>query len=273
MRELRRKNVERRQPQLIRGADGRLRSASSSDDIGDIWAEQRRIKLQEAIEEDKKRAANKAKRKARWQKLLRKGKKGTTRRGGSDRETGSEKARLALPKWLSKRRKKQYLLAAAVVGVLVVGYGGFWLLGGRGAESAKKTTSETLGVDSVKPEYDTVLPLGKTIQGLGGWARVSPPDKAPVFAYADKIDGVQIRVSQQPLPSSFKKDLPEKLAELAEQFNAKEKLTVGDTTMFVGTSIKGPQSAVLSKKNLLILISSDAKLSNKQWTDYIWILQ
>jgi hypothetical protein len=285
MREFKRRKSERPLSRLIRGADGRLRAAGSSDDIGDIWAEQRRIKLQEAIEEDKRRAAKKAARKTRWHRLLRKSKR-TARSGGSEGGS-SDKAleikinlpsKLPLPKLaglgVSQRYKKRYLIAVIIVGALALGYGSFQLVA-RGADrTAKKTTtSETLGVDSVRPDYDTILPLGKTIQELGGWGRVSPPGKAPVFAYVDSIDGVHIRVSQQPLPASFKKDLPGQLAGLAEQFNAKEKLTAGDTTIYVGTSIKGPQSAVLSKKSLLILISADSKLSNKQWTDYIWILQ
>ncbi|HSX35585.1 MAG TPA: hypothetical protein VLH84_01465 [Patescibacteria group bacterium] len=46
---------------LSRGADGRLKPAADTD-LSDVWAEQKRIRLREAIEEDKRKAAKKAKR-------------------------------------------------------------------------------------------------------------------------------------------------------------------------------------------------------------------
>ncbi len=51
---------QRPKVRLHRGIDGRLRSSSvesAESDIGDLWAAQKRIRLAEAIEEDKKRAA------------------------------------------------------------------------------------------------------------------------------------------------------------------------------------------------------------------------
>lgn len=275
MREFKRKKSERQLPRLIRGADGRLRATNATnDDIGDIWAEQRRIKLQEAIEEDKRRAVKQAARKARWHKLLKRG----ARKGGSGSPLPGASGGKTLQRVSLKRRprlpkihKKQYLIAGGLAGIVVAGFIGLQILGGD--EPQKSTTREVLRADEQAPQYKTVLPIGKTVEQLGGWRLVSPPGKPPVFAYVDEIEGVHIRVSQQPLPQSFKEETAAKLAELAEQFNAQEKLTAGDTTVYVGTSIKGPQSAVLSKKNLLILISADARLTTKQWTEYIWLLQ
>ena len=46
---------------LARGADGRLRKSEDTD-IGDLWAEQERIRLRQAIEDDKRKVEKKKKR-------------------------------------------------------------------------------------------------------------------------------------------------------------------------------------------------------------------
>lgn len=119
------------------------------------------------------------------------------------------------------------------------------------------------------PKYQTVLPDGKTLAKLGGWRRVSPPDDSPVYAFEDKIGDVGISVSQQPLPKSFQANPHDHVAKLAKRFNAADKLTAGDTTLYVGTSVKGPQSVILTKAGLLILIKSKQKVSDAKWIDYV----
>lgn len=123
------------------------------------------------------------------------------------------------------------------------------------------------------PPYSTVLPAGKTAKSLGGWARVSPPGKNPVYAYIDKIDNVHLNVSEQPLPASFQSDTATKIAQLAQNFNATDKFTDGNTTVYVGNSVAGPQSVILAKDKLLILIKSTDPLTNNQWAAYISSLQ
>jgi len=119
------------------------------------------------------------------------------------------------------------------------------------------------------PQYKTVLPGGKSISELGGWTRVSPPDKDPVFAYTDKINNVSIGVSQQPLPQSFKTDTASHVTDLAKKYNATTEITTSDTVAYLGTSTKGPQSVIFTKKGLLILIKSQKKIDNAAWKDYI----
>jgi len=279
MREFRRKNVERQKPHLIRGPDGRLRSATSRDDIGDIWAEQRRIRLQEAIEEDKRRAAKAAARKERWQKLFKRGKKAPSRRP-ADGESGKKvveinislPAKVQLPK-LSKAkrpRKKHVAIAAAVLAVMAAAYGGFLFFSSRPESLAQKEASNgTLGAADKQPRYDTLLPERKTIEELGGWARVSPPDKEPVFAFIDQVNGVQVNVSQQALPQSFDGDGRAAAAEIAKEFGANESIAVDTTTVYIGTSAKGPQSVIFVKGELLILIKSTSRLTNDQWAAYV----
>lgn len=119
-----------------------------------------------------------------------------------------------------------------------------------------------------KPTYQTVLPEDKSISQLGGWKRISPPGKDPVFAFADTIDGVPVSVSQQPLPSSFKGDAVSQTAEIAKKFNATDKIEAGGLDVYVGTSIKGPQSVIFTKDNLLVFIKSEKKIQDASWAAY-----
>ena len=123
------------------------------------------------------------------------------------------------------------------------------------------------------PGYTTVLPAGKTINDLGGWVRVSPQDRNPVYAYTDNVGGARVDVSEQPLPESFQSNLAVSLARLADSFDANGTLTAGGGTVYIGTSAKGPQSLILNKDNLLILIKSTSPLADKKWTAYIDSLQ
>lgn len=123
------------------------------------------------------------------------------------------------------------------------------------------------------PKYSTALPAGKTIQQLGGWARVSPPGRSPVYAYVDKVGDVRVDVSEQPLPANFKNNTDDQIAQLAQNFSANDKVMAGDTAVYIGTSAEGPQSVILTKKKLLILIKSTSFITNEQWISYVNSLQ
>lgn len=119
------------------------------------------------------------------------------------------------------------------------------------------------------PDFQTVLPGTKSINELGGWERISPPEKDPVFAYVDTVNGVPVSISQQALPVSFRNDVNGQVAELAKKFNATTKIDAGGTTVYVGTSAKGPQSAILTKNGVLILIKSQSKIDDAAWAEYV----
>ncbi|HEX7484396.1 MAG TPA: hypothetical protein VF281_04585 [Candidatus Saccharimonadales bacterium] len=154
--------------------------------------------------------------------------------------------------------KKAILLTMG--GIIVVVIGTSLLLQHRQAEINSKAKL---------PEFQTVLPGTKSISELGGWQRISPPEKDPVFAYADMIGDTPISISQQPLPASFRSDVNGQVAELAKKFNATTKIEAGDTKVYVGTSAKGPQSAILTKNGLLILIKSQSKIDDAAWAEYV----
>ena len=119
-----------------------------------------------------------------------------------------------------------------------------------------------------QPTFSTILPKGKSIKDLGGWSRVSPTISDPVFAFNDKIAGVSVTISEQPLPKAFEGNPDAQVAELTKG-GAYNEITAGNTKAYVGTSSQGPQSVVFSKKNLLILIKSHQKIDNKDWSQYI----
>lgn len=136
-----------------------------------------------------------------------------------------------------------------------------------GSKNASTATDQNAIVENL--EYQTVLPDGKTISELGGWRRVSPAESDPVYAYLDTLENVPISISQQPLPQSFKGSTEDQMAELAKKFNATTNLDAGSTKIHLGTSSKGPQSIILTKNGLLILIKSQQKISDKAWIKYV----
>lgn len=119
------------------------------------------------------------------------------------------------------------------------------------------------------PNFRALTPKGSTVEELGGWQRVSPPGKDPTFAFTDTIEGVTISVSQRTLPPEFKKNTAKEVSNLAKSYHANRQLKAGDTTFHIGSSAKGPESVIFSKRSLLILIKSQAAISDEAWVSYI----
>lgn len=128
---------------------------------------------------------------------------------------------------------------------------------------------ETATASSDTPTFATITPNAESSTKVGGWQRVSPSYAAPVYAYADTIAGVSVTVSEQQLPASFKTDPSGQLQKMATAYNATEQLATGNTKMYIGTSVNGPQSVILIKNNLLILIKSEKVIDNKSWLHYV----
>lgn len=143
------------------------------------------------------------------------------------------------------------------------------LQSGKPSSDANATIGSPLDrLERGTPDYPTVLPAGATAEELGGWTRISPPDRNPVFAYTDEIDGVPVSISQQPLPDEFKQNITAKVESMAYEFRANEKLTVKQSTLYIGSSAGGPQSVIMEKNGLLILMKSTAPIESKKWGDY-----
>jgi len=118
------------------------------------------------------------------------------------------------------------------------------------------------------PEFAVLTPSGQGVAGLGGFAKVSPEGKAPVYAYVDEIEKVRIRVSQQELPDKFKNG-PAELEKMAKDFNANRTIKSDIATVYIGQSLNGPQSLLFQKDNLLVLIASDQPIADSSWQQYL----
>ena len=82
-------------------------------------------------------------------------------------------------------RRRYIRIAIAAVFVIIVAAITINILSKNAANSeapAPGTTSEVTEADkkALVPYYETLLPEGKTIESLGGWTRVSPPDRNAV---------------------------------------------------------------------------------------------
>ena len=161
----------------------------------------------------------------------------------------------------SLARNKWVILATVAVLIICSGCTAYYFL-------TRDQPSPPAAAPLDKLEYQTVVPKDKSIQQLGGWQRVSPPDGTPVFAYEDAIDGVRISVSQQPLPDNFIEGTDAQLDALAKSFGATDEIKATGIKVYLGTSAKGPQSAILIKNGLLILIKSEKKIDNQSWAKY-----
>jgi|GEM_PF-1296447 len=172
--------------------------------------------------------------------------------------------------------RRKIVIAAAVIVVVHIGYQALFGPKTPATPSSKSNTSATATptpkLSKGTPTYKTMLPAGKTIQSLGGWTRVSPPNRNPVYAYVDKLGGIQIDVSEQPLPANLKND-DNAVEQLAQGFNATDKISAGGSVAYIGTSSNGPQSVIFVKNNLLILMKSVSPASDALWAAYINSLQ
>lgn len=271
---------DRPRPILRRSADGRLKSAHEELEVADIWAEQKRIQLAEAITRDRAKAA----------------KKHHSRRDASLSHTKQSsnvvkeiEVHISFPSTLEFVRRMRQRMPSLAVPHLSIRQ---WIWGaiilflcifvvttqsiykhnnGQSSSGAiQAQASKATAPGGTQPSYPTVLPTGKTIQQLGGWGRVSPPDKNPVFAYSDTLSKTHIVVSEQPMPTNYQSDL----SQIAKQFNATQKLTMADGSIaFIATGASGSQSIVTSKNDLLLLLRSSGNIANQIWVDYISTLQ
>jgi hypothetical protein len=158
-------------------------------------------------------------------------------------------------------------LLVSIVTIVILAGGMIAFLDYQLNNNGNSENSTSNNVDA--PKYETVLPSGKSIDALGGWSRISPPENDPVYAFTDTVNGISVNVSEQPLPQSFKGKVDTEVAEIAKKFNATSTLDANGTKVYIGTSAKGPQSLIFVKNNLLILIKSQQKIDDSTWIEYV----
>lgn len=124
------------------------------------------------------------------------------------------------------------------------------------------------------PSFAVLLPEGKTAADVGGFTKISPNNGgAPAYTFVDKIGSIEVQVTQQQLPDSFKVNPSSEVEKLAIGFNATQSVKTTKREFFIGTSAQGPQSVITYTKDLLIFIKSGGKVTNEAWQRYIEDLQ
>lgn len=177
-----------------------------------------------------------------------------------------KKPSFKIPPALMARKK---WVISGVVGVILVSGAVTTLLITK--DSGK--TSDKPGVladTDQKADFAYSLPKGDS-EGLEGAVRFDSQRK--VVNYRDSIGGVAITISQQPLPEGFKQDTDSKVKKMAEDFSATKTIATANPTAYIGTSEKGPQTVIFSKKGLLVFIQSTKKIDDHDWAEYITSLQ
>lgn len=260
---------------LVRGADGKLRTVSTENDaiLKELWDEQGRALNTEptTLKQDVKNYFKNKKQKSTKTKQA----SGSTK--GQKPKSQNKVATIAvtipslkIPSWLNpKKLPKKYVIAGVSTIALI---GTIWLAWPSGGSPplTDEQQGEVAGQIQFKvtPEYAVMSPGGAGVESLGGYALISPPGEPKVYAYTDTIGGVPIKVSQQELPDSIGQD-ELKLRDLASNFNATEQIQVDDRSAYVGRSVNGVQSVIFARENIMVLIASDAEISNKDWVTYL----
>lgn len=160
------------------------------------------------------------------------------------------------------KRKTKFIVAFSVILLVLAIVGGVVLFN---TLKANNSTVQT----GVQPNFRAVLPASTSIEDLGGWQKLTPPNSDPFYVYIDEIDSILVNVSQQSLPSGFSSDVDTKVSEVAKGYNATSTLDANGTKVYIGNSAKGPQSVIFSKNGLLILIVSQQKIQDESWISYI----
>lgn len=160
---------------------------------------------------------------------------------------------------LPVKNKRLFITAVMMI------FSGFVLLG-YGVYQAQPSRADEI---SDAPNFDTILPSGKTIKDFGGWQKLTPPNSEAFYVFVDTINGVTVNVSQQSLPGKFKGDVTNKMVELARAYKANVKLDADGTRVYIGTSAQGPQSVLFTKNGVLVLIKSWSNIPDADWVAYV----
>lgn len=115
----------------------------------------------------------------------------------------------------------------------------------------------------------TTLPSGEQAAGKVK-TQASYEQQKSVVSNMDKIAGIGVTVSRQPLPETFKEQPEQEVEKLAQSFKANKVIEAKGTKAFYGISSEdGSQTVVLTKKGLLIFIRAQKELDKEALTQYL----
>lgn len=296
---------QRAKLRLHRGIDGRIKttSAENEDDIGDVWAQQERIRLAEAIAEDKKRKDRKdLKKQTGLVGVAKKDIRGVTdkvrvelfgersiRKPSSIDEperSGIWKLTKLQAVLVFQKIPKAALVVSGVLAGLLVVYGVYSHhqtfrhqidrvnVSRTANNSAQQHQPEPQPAQPVQ-NHDPIklLPAGKSIGFFGGWFSSNIAKIGNVYNFKEKIDGVVIVVGQQSLASQTGSDPGTTAQEVADYFSAKNMVSANGYPIYIGTSGQRTQTVIFEKDDTLVLIVSGGVLPDYIWTAYANSLQ
>jgi hypothetical protein len=167
-----------------------------------------------------------------------------------------------------KRLPRKVLLSGGVglCAVIAIGVATLVFSDNRSKNKPEETTA-VLSDKATEPEFKTILPDGEK-DGVQN-AKVAYDPEKKVASYQDKIGLADITVSQQPLPDKFKADPEQELEKLAISFSANEVILTSNPKVYLGTSVKGPQTVIFYRYDVLVFIQASRKIDKQDWTDYI----
>lgn len=114
-----------------------------------------------------------------------------------------------------------------------------------------------------KPAFTVLFPNSQAKE------KMSYDTEKKVASYTGKVKGVDVTVSQQPVPANFKADPNGEVAKLAQSINATTKLDAPGLQAFLGQSIKGPQTVVFTKDGTLVFIKSSEQIPVADWNNFL----
>ena len=235
------------------------------EDIFGVWKTQKELKKAQKAEEIAAKLAKKASKKAAKERNAALKKAGVPREIAiSVKVPRASKVKASIKKSYKPEYKKLYIAGASLVLLPI-----FAISAGFIIQATKKTDGKTdvLGQKTVaaKPDFSTLKPTTTENQATA----LKYDTERKLASYNDVLNNIPITVSQQPLPAGFKASPTTSVENLAKQMNANDKISASDTTAFAGVSIKGPQTVVFTKNDLLIFIIADKKIDVLTWSKYI----
>jgi hypothetical protein len=171
---------------------------------------------------------------------------------------------------------KQKLIYAGVTTFALVFFVGGTILeqggnSGSGDNGGQVQGDQSQSVElAIAPEFEILYPAARTKEDFAaGIAKISPPGAPATYAYVDNVNGSELQVSQQQLPDRFKSNQDQEFKEFAESFAANTKVDGDNLLAYVGLNAEGPQSVVMIKDDLLILIKTKKELPPEVWSQYL----
>jgi|GEM_PF-3475312 len=234
------------------------------EDIFGVWKTQKEIKKARKAEEF---AAKQAKQEA---KRVAKAHKRALKEAGVPREIAvsikvprAKKIAATLRAKYNPNHKKLYITSAVLMLLPIVASSAGLVMHSRQTGKGTDVLGQKTAV--AKPDFATIKPTTTENQATA----LKYDTEKKLASYNDVLGDVAITVSQQPLPEGFKADPTISVENLAKQMNATDKISASDTTAFAGVSIKGPQTVIFTKNDLLIFIIADKKIDVLTWSKYI----